>query len=685
MKRPRRRIPELLGLCLNLALRHSNSLSIPSTLWEYQLEASGTISSGSVRHGNGVIAAQDESSLWVTTDDGYLHLLTNLEPSNITEIVYKPLSLTDRQTESRSNAQLYEQDGHVVYGVYAILDVGDTISSRIIAVNSEGLQRWQVIIDGIAMGTPQIGVDGRRIYVTHNTGDDYLAGKLTMIEDNVFGVSISTEIPLQGAGGFGFADIQAPFGPASISTADGKDSVYWGESWNDGTASFGTLYKYSDGTVEGLRRTPWSTTVAPTLSRDGKSLWIEGGGSVFNGWTSGKSFAKSPSWSHDYSITTDGKRSASPRKSTYPLSVLLRPSELTFQSSPETQSKVVVSSSGKLVYNIVDSITIICLDAFSGNMIWTRQGTSPTLSSIKISDDDNFIIVVHVSQGLIQKFDALTGRLLAEHSCIVATGDITCRQRIEGSFSISIDGSKLWFADGFGKITRIEFGPDDISPTISPSMISVSTLVPTRTPIMGTSHFPILSKSLIPSVVSSVVPLPIPYPTLASSSKPTSTSPTIPSASKETPMALSPPNSSSPVLALSPAMSPFAPADSPNVVHEASSKPVSQPSFPSALPTLLKPQDKSADLLTFTGVNIDEILAETEYEKTQAPTSNVYISFSALLAISMLFLMISLATGVLIGRLWQLKRTRGLTLPFSINDDPHERYETRYLVGKPVQ
>lgn len=318
-------------------------------------------------------------------------------------------------------------------------------------------------------------------------------------------------------------------------------------------------------------------------------------------------------------------------------------------------------------------------------MIWTRQGTSPTLSSIKLSDDDNFLIVVHVSQGLIQKFDALMGRLLAEHSCIVATGDITSRQRIEGSFSISFDGSKLWFADGFGKITRIEFGPDDISPTISPSMISVSTLVPTRTPIMGTSHFPILSTSLIPSVISSVVPLAIPYPTLASSSKPTSTSPTIPSPSKGTPMALLPPNKSSPVLALSPAMSPFAPADSPNVVHEASSKPVSQPSFLSALPTLRKPQDKSADLLTFTGVNIDEILAETEYEKTQAPTSNVYISFSALFAISMLFLMLSLVTGVLIGRLWQLKRTRDLTLPFSINDDSHERYETRYLVGKPVQ
>ena len=45
----------------------------------------------------------------------------------------------------------------------------------------------------------------------------------------------------------------------------------------------------------------------------------------------------------------------------------------------------------------------------------------------------------------------------------------------------------------------------------------------------------------------------------------------------------------------------------------------------------------------------------------------------------------TLSTGVLIGRLWQLKRTRGLTLPFSINDDPHERYETRYLVGIPVQ
>ena len=308
MWQSKRRIPKLF-LCLNLVFCQSDSSTSPTTIWEYQLKGSGSISGAIVRRENGLVASHDEKSLWITMDDGSLHIITDPFHRTVTEMVYMPTSLTDRSIQSRSNVQLYEHQGNVVYGVYAILDVGDTITSRVICVTANGKQRWQVILDGIAMGTPQIGIDGKRIYITHNTGADYLTGRLTMMENDMYG--ISTEIPLQGAGGFGFADVAAPFGPLAVSMERDKDVVYWGESWAQGTAGYGTLYKYSDGTVIGLRRTPWSTTVAPTLSKDGKSLWIEGGAGLLNAWTSGQSFSKHPSWSENFSSFG---RSSSSRK-----------------------------------------------------------------------------------------------------------------------------------------------------------------------------------------------------------------------------------------------------------------------------------------------------------------------------------------------------------------------------------
>jgi hypothetical protein len=313
-----RRIAKLL-LCMSLILCQSDSVLIPSLMWEYALEGTDSMGGVGVSSGNGVVASQDESSLWITMSDGSMHILTNLLPKMIVERVYIPTSFTGRTIECRSNVRLHEKDGKVVYGVYSVLDVGSTTSSRIICVDAAGKKRWEVILDGIAMGTPQIGVDGKVVYVTHNTGKDYLVGKLTMIQDELYG--IATEIPLQGAGGFGFADVDAPFGPVSVSTSGRRDSVYWGESWSEGKAAFGMLYKYSDGVVVGLRKTAWSTTSAPTLSQDGKSLWVEGGNGIFSGWTNGQSFSKHPTWYQDLS-KSQSRSSSEGKPKKYPIEFL---------------------------------------------------------------------------------------------------------------------------------------------------------------------------------------------------------------------------------------------------------------------------------------------------------------------------------------------------------------------------
>jgi hypothetical protein len=357
------------------------------------------------------------------------------------------------------------------------------------------------------------------------------------------------------------------------------------------------------------------------------------------------------------------------------------------------QSKFLISSDGERAYSIVDSRTIMCLDAFSGIIIWKREENEQTCSSMKLSEDGTYLFVSHnVSEGLIQKFYAPTGRLLAVHKCDGSTTNDTCPQRIEGSFSISKDGTQLWFAEGRGNVVTLEFGTDVLTPTTSPSVAPTFMISqePTRTPSSGPSIYP----SIYPS----------PYPTRNPSSFPSMTSSVLPSSNPSIRVSMPQSESPSPGPSLTPSqISPaalFAPsmpsagepyvssAGSPTVITVEAFNPSASPSV-SDLQLSETPTRAKEGFMEFTGVDFDELLAESENEQYHQDTTPhegtviTYAAYSALFAIALLFLMVTMTLGVLIGRLWQLKRMRALTLPSNINDDQYQRYETRYLVGKP--
>ena len=174
--------------------------------------------------------------------------------------------------------------------------------SRIIALTASGGQSWVATIDGIAVGTPQIGNQGKGVYITHNvfnTGlSTYTIGKLSVFRGDLQG--IGGEIPLQDAGAFGYAKKDAPFSPVTVVAQESiPDKVFWAESWENGEATFGLTYQFDASTyqVSALSRTATSSVVAPTLSSDGKSMFLGGRSSTLFGWPLGNSFLMRPKWS----------------------------------------------------------------------------------------------------------------------------------------------------------------------------------------------------------------------------------------------------------------------------------------------------------------------------------------------------------------------------------------------------
>ena len=106
------------SLLLCLASVNGNYLSGPTVDWTYQLPNSGTLSGRGVRRHNGVTSSYSGSSVFVTADDGSLHII---KPGDFsTSIVVDAPSEADTFTECRSGVAVSETNGTVNFVVYAV-------------------------------------------------------------------------------------------------------------------------------------------------------------------------------------------------------------------------------------------------------------------------------------------------------------------------------------------------------------------------------------------------------------------------------------------------------------------------------------------------------------------------------------------------------------------------------------
>mmetsp|Transcript_32580 Transcript_32580/g.48300 ORF Transcript_32580/g.48300 Transcript_32580/m.48300 type:complete len:674 (-) Transcript_32580:644-2665(-) len=666
MRRMRRRLSAmgtLIGFS-SLMLAHA-SITTPALVWEQKLD-------GYVGKGNGVVLNNDQSALWATTSDGAVHILGIVEGQTWTK-TFRPNPLTGRTLSSHSTVSLHRMGGFLDFGVYAVIDTptgGTSATTRVFGVSESGNKVFETAIQGIAVGTPRISCDGSRVYLTHNTLDsttgEYTDGRITEIRVSAYG--ISKELHLSGAGGFGLLNRKSPFSEITVNCVEGKETVYWGESWDNGQATHGVLYRYSDGVVTGLGRTSWSTISAPVLSARGDSLWIRGCGSKVFGWTRAP-FSEKPSWILDLKSTNDP-----------PITLL--------------------SKDNTRLYLVVDKRKVVSIDAETGQERW-RHDVGVPVSSLKLSFDDNFLFVSQSTLDRISKLHALNGNLLSISTC---QGHGTCDESVEGSFDLSKDGFRLFYADGSATIAALEYDIDVIEPTISPSTAPSSTesAIPSRTPTLPPTPEPTKAPTNVPTDGPTYSPtsppthpltepptaLPTEKPTPRPSRKPTrepTGEPTIEPTGMPTSAPTKAPTekpTSRPSIAAIMQVEPMMPTKSPT-----------QSPSETGLPSFQPPTSQGLDARSF-DVHLDEFKESEGYSESTMPSeppreesSNNVLLFSVMLAIAILFLVLVLGLGTMIGRLWQLKRDRKRLFRLNRRNDvenPWDNYEINYLVGKPV-
>jgi hypothetical protein len=264
----------LLLLAPSSLVCHAEYLENPLLKWSVQLEGSGR----GLQKGNAVVAYKDGTKIFVTADDGSLHIIQTTDQVK-TLAVFVPDEIQDRFTECRSGATVVDkniQDGHFVavtvtveeevstnidivdngstttavpapavprnvtlfgpgvvkedYIVYVVCDstissdsiginaaVDNIVSSRVIAVNMDGTHKWSVQVEGKIEGNPVVGKTG--IFISHNSNDGNI-GYLSIIRtdpNNGTGNIVDTVSPTATRPG----SVNGPFGPPALQQRPG--------------------------------------------------------------------------------------------------------------------------------------------------------------------------------------------------------------------------------------------------------------------------------------------------------------------------------------------------------------------------------------------------------------------------------------------------------------------------------
>lgn len=327
---------------------HAEYLENPSLKWSVQLEGSGRGLSRGLRKGNAIVAYKDGTKIFVTANDGSLHIIQTTNQEVNTLAVFVPDEIQDRYTECRSGATVVDkdiQDLHFVtvvadaeeaatniapavqrnitlfgpgvvkedYIIYVVCDstissdsigfnaADNIVSSRVIAVNMDGTLKWSVQVEGKIEGNPVVGKTG--IFISHNSNDGI--GYLSIIRiDPINGTGniVATVSPTAAQPG----SVNGPFGPPALQQRPywsydenefADDIVIVAESWDEGfSVNQGGLYMLLLSTTGDESSSPTSgyqlqkissysnSAIAPPLVY-GNSIFLGSAGGTLAGFT----------------------------------------------------------------------------------------------------------------------------------------------------------------------------------------------------------------------------------------------------------------------------------------------------------------------------------------------------------------------------------------------------------------
>lgn len=427
-----------------MELLFASSSSSERIIWTHQIEKSGRIGLRELRKGNG-IAYDNDNKLWITMDDGSLHIITTSDAKGIineakesNDRIYEPDQRPEYFTECRSSISLSSSPGKDTVGIYAIIHTPISheiekesssydwnkhtfstsspfskyryrqhsvpvkrTNSEVIAVSSDGKKKWSEMIKGVAIGTPYVSKD--YVFITHNTySDDEESNKrktvfekagrgyltILRIDDGSMIYSGSYKHSFKSSETDRVYIYYAPFGPVSSYSTSDENVIYWGTSFENGEANYGHLYKYDLGESRNkqeieliLEDTQWSVN-APITIRE-----IEGKDKSETILYVGAS--------HNTIVALTGSEAEYTRKTRYQqqfTKTLLIDSQKFQDLIPKSSlQKPVLSPDQKRVYITSDS-RIYCLDSRTGRIMWETSSAfeySDFLNNNDLSEESN--------------------------------------------------------------------------------------------------------------------------------------------------------------------------------------------------------------------------------------------------------------------------------------------------------
>lgn len=549
----------LLALLLLLVCCHpcaGSFFSEPRVQWTYRLPGAGSLVGRGLRSGNEVISSPDGSLVFATADDGSLHFIKVKDLRN--SFVYEPSSIPGTYTECRSGVTLMQSSsGQLQYVVYAVIDVpvkagvlydGMTYDpsrsqtlSRLLAVNLDGSLRFSVPLNGAVVGKPVVGAD--RLYVVHNVpsyvGTSSTRGKITVVRTTANPPTVTASIsPFSEHGPFG-----PPTGTSVNMQGKQQDVVIVAEAWDDGYSSTqGKVYLlrpsalYDDFNGQGndayelrlMSDVAMASSSKPSINADATEVFVGAAGSRMHGWSEAGSL---------WEVVSNDKTNISP---SWDLALEANKGNVT---QPLLVSPI-LSSDETLLYQVGASTKVYCIDTQRGDILWNSDGAAWGMQGsimaeprlVERRQDQPKVYVIEGLKGRVRQHDALTGAIDWAIDCYTVSG-IPCHDAVEADFSVSPEGTMLYYGDVFGKIVALEIADfttpaptklptqkpvaivaevskpkPEPQPEPTPKPTTPPTTAPVAEPVKRTPS-PTISPAMVVPVTAPVLP-PVPVPNI---------------------------------------------------------------------------------------------------------------------------------------------------------------------------
>jgi len=453
----------------------------PAVRWETRLPGAGPGGSGGSggggkpgpRRHNAVRLSPDQTHLYVTLDDGALHILdadNGDDGGGRVVASYRPPSVSDHGITCASGVSFSDSSGGAsddAFAVYAVLDVptdGATATpttSRVVAIDHPtGQVRWiSPVLEGTVAGTPQVGSDGRYIYLTRNVEvNDQQGmrqdGHFTLLDAQSGGTVAYTQPSSAYRGGNEtgpYAPLELVHRPFSGNFGEGEgsanrnDVAAWAQSSGGGMNLNGMSLAFqfpSSNTGNSSAWSPyllkvngWSTATRPTLTSDGQNLYFTASKASLRGWNT--RFGRRASWKAE-------QLDANPANSRAALAAAAT-------LSIDERSLFVASGSDSF-YSI---------DAYTGLTNWRAEADSSFYAEARVSPDGRKVYSIEHTSGRITSRDAETGRAYWSVNCgTYDTANPFCTYNVEAEFDLSDDGYTLYYADVLGLVRALTVGYD---------------------------------------------------------------------------------------------------------------------------------------------------------------------------------------------------------------------------------